>query len=118
MRQGLAALQGQSASGKMAMGGLSDQVAKDVALAALPGTIPELQAKLLQHARAQGVSGSGVHLVLGRVLKDQRIVKVDDRYTLVAETRGRFSEALTTVLDDMSPPPNITVAAEKVPMRR
>lgn len=90
LRASLAALNGSDAgvirrgAGK---GGLADVDALEVvleALAAGPLAADALKAKLLEHARASGLSGTGVHLVLRRVLKDPRFEGSKDGYRLIA----------------------------------
>lgn len=89
VRASLAALKasdGRTSRGDAGKGGLADAVALEVilrVLAAGPMTADALKAKLLEHVQASGLSGTGVHLVLRRVLKDRRFQETKDGYGLL-----------------------------------
>jgi len=88
VRASLAALSGEGGPGKA---GLSDADAMRVVvevLAAGPLTAEALKARLLEHAKSSGLSGTGVHLVLGRVLKDQRFQETKDGYGLASRKQA------------------------------
>lgn len=87
VRLSLAALAGSGA----AKAGLQDTDALQVvaqALATGPLTAEALKAKLLEHAKTSGLSGTGVHLVLHRVLKDQRFQETKDGYGLASRKQA------------------------------
>lgn len=77
----LAALTGTSAS----KASLQDADALQLVAKALidgPRSASELGNQLLAHAKASGLSGTGVHLVLARVLKNPRFQETQEGYRL------------------------------------
>lgn len=87
VRLSLAALAGNGA----AKAGLQDADALQVvaqALATGPLTAEALKAMLLEHAKSSGRSGTGLHLVLRRVLKDHRFQETKDGYGLASRKQA------------------------------
>ena len=65
--------------------GLTDYDAVQVLTKCLvegPSSLQVLKQKLLEHAKSSGASGTGVHLVLTRVLRDPRFAATEHGYEL------------------------------------
>jgi hypothetical protein len=80
VQAGIQALTGeQSKTGASARPSLSDAQAMELVSTALQGKAPQshdaLKAVLMEHVKTKGLSGTGVHLTLSRVLKDGRFVE-------------------------------------------
>ena len=79
VQAGIQALEGDAARGSAQPTqkvGLADAEVMEVVIGSIQGSgaraEAELKAKLLQHAKAKGAVGTGLHLALKRVLKDPR----------------------------------------------
>lgn len=95
VKAGIHALTGEPSQGGDARASLTDSQAADLLAEALqqgrPMTIDALKARLMEHVKANDLSGTGVHLVLKRVLKGDRFKETAEGFTLKAMSKERHA---------------------------